>query len=88
MVDQMRQQVLQAMLVACVNETDPTVRPVVEENQMLHQDVCPSLFQDVVKKLPDLLASGQQAPPKPATATVGTARTMPNPAITELCRRP
>jgi len=72
-VAQMQQQALQAMLVACISENDPTVHPPKDfsaANQLLEHH-CNTLIQYVVAAVPDLLkpASGTTtSPPKASVA--------------------
>lgn len=57
----MQQQALQAMLVTCINEFDPTVRPEAEQNAALAEP-CKTLIGDVVNAAPSLLGSPDAAP--------------------------
>ncbi len=87
-VAQMQQEVLQALLVACISESDPTVRPSGQTNKLLSDPkTCLALIQSIVKVAPTLLvptAAPAQAPAAGKTAGTKPAATAASPAVKAL----
>jgi len=81
MVAQMQQEVLQALLVACISENDPTVRPAEQRNSLLKDDgACKTVFTDVVAAVPALLKPPSTSTSTDTCTTKSTTGT-PDPAV-------
>ena len=88
-VAQLQQEMLQALLVACISESDPTVHPPAQPQNLLLQNAnaCPAFIQSVIHQAPALLAV-QSASPAGNTGgqnkSAGIAADSPNPGVAEM----
>ncbi|MFI4999650.1 MAG: peptidoglycan-binding protein [Reyranellales bacterium] len=67
-VAQMQQQILQALLVACISGNDPTARPPGQRNDLLTPGVCEPLVKNIISAATALLTSTGGSPGGKPTA--------------------
>jgi hypothetical protein len=84
-VAQMQQEAVQGLLVTCINEFDPTVRPADQQNRELIAP-CRNLIGAVVGKASELLTPAAGTPPA-AKPIVAAAKPTSNPVVLELQRQ-